>query len=235
MYACLADGLAAAVNVGVRPTFQTGRGELIEAHLIDFEGDLYGHVMCLEFLARLRGERRFETPAALVEQMRADVEQARALVPASASARARIAAERAPLLLAFRSRMTMTTERKREIAGRFGASERDTGNTKVQVALLTERIDELTERLRAQRKDHHSRRGLLMLVGRRRRFLDYLQRTDLEGYEPSSRSSGCASETGPYGRHPCGSGRLPSAKLLSFGYENELKRLRRPTGGEGRQ
>lgn len=78
--------------------------------------------------------------------------------------------------------MTMTSERKREIAAKFGASETDTGNTKVQVALLTERINHLTEHLREQKKDHHSRRGLLMLVGRRRRFLDYLQRNDLEGY-----------------------------------------------------
>jgi small subunit ribosomal protein S15 len=78
--------------------------------------------------------------------------------------------------------MTITTERKREIAAKFGSGEHDTGNTKVQVALLTERINHLTEHLREQSKDHHSRRGLLMLVGRRRRFLDYLQRKDLEGY-----------------------------------------------------
>jgi small subunit ribosomal protein S15 len=78
--------------------------------------------------------------------------------------------------------MTMTSERKREITTQFGANEHDTGSTKVQVALLTERINELTEHLRAQSKDHHSRRGLLMLVGQRRRMLDYLQRKDLEGY-----------------------------------------------------
>jgi small subunit ribosomal protein S15 len=78
--------------------------------------------------------------------------------------------------------MTITADRKRELAAQFGASERDTGSTKVQVALLTERINHLTEHLRAQKHDHHSRRGLLMLVGRRRRFLDYLQRSDLEGY-----------------------------------------------------
>ena len=77
---------------------------------------------------------------------------------------------------------TITTERKREIAAQFGAGEQDTGSTKVQIALLTERINHLTEHLRAQSKDHHSRRGLLMLVGRRRRFLDYLQREDLDGY-----------------------------------------------------
>lgn len=78
--------------------------------------------------------------------------------------------------------MILTSERKHEITAKFGANEKDTGNTKVQVALLTERINGLTEHLREQTKDHHSRRGLLMLVGRRRRFLDYLQRTDLEGY-----------------------------------------------------
>ncbi|HMD56353.1 MAG TPA: 30S ribosomal protein S15 [Solirubrobacteraceae bacterium] len=76
----------------------------------------------------------------------------------------------------------ITSERKRAIAAKFGASEKDTGSTKVQVALLTERINHLTEHLREQNKDHHSRRGLLMLVGKRRRFLDYLQREDLEGY-----------------------------------------------------
>jgi small subunit ribosomal protein S15 len=78
--------------------------------------------------------------------------------------------------------MELTTERKREIAGRFGASENDTGNAKVQVALLSERISHLTEHLREHRGDHHSRRGLLRLVGRRRRLLAYLQRRDLEGY-----------------------------------------------------
>ncbi|HEX3911050.1 MAG TPA: 30S ribosomal protein S15 [Solirubrobacteraceae bacterium] len=76
----------------------------------------------------------------------------------------------------------ITTERKREIATKFGANEQDTGATEVQIALLTERINHLTEHLRAQKKDHHSRRGLLMLVGRRRRFLDYLQKKDLDGY-----------------------------------------------------
>ena len=69
-----------------------------------------------------------------------------------------------------------------EIAAKFGANENDTGSTQVQVALLTERINHLTEHLRTHSHDHHSRRGLLMLVGQRRRFLNYLQRSDLEGY-----------------------------------------------------
>jgi riboflavin kinase/FMN adenylyltransferase len=80
VYACLADGRPAAVSVGVRPTFTTGRGELIEAYLLDFDGDLYGQALCLEFLERLRGERRFDTAEALVEQMHRDVARTRELV-----------------------------------------------------------------------------------------------------------------------------------------------------------
>jgi riboflavin kinase/FMN adenylyltransferase len=84
IYACLANGHPAAVSIGVRPTFKTGRGELIEAYLLDFEGDLYETELRLDFLHRLRGERRFESPAALVEQMRRDVARTRELVDAHA-------------------------------------------------------------------------------------------------------------------------------------------------------
>jgi riboflavin kinase / FMN adenylyltransferase len=80
VYACLADGKPAAVSIGVRPTFKTGRGELIEAYLLDFDGDLYGQELCLEFIERLRGERRFDTAEALVEQMHRDVARTRELV-----------------------------------------------------------------------------------------------------------------------------------------------------------
>ena len=86
--------------------------------------------------------------------------------------------------------MTLTAEDKREIAGRFGKNEQDTGSTEVQVALLTRRINQLTEHLRTHKHDHHSRRGLLMLVGRRRRFLDYLQRSDLDRYRALVRELG---------------------------------------------
>jgi small subunit ribosomal protein S15 len=86
--------------------------------------------------------------------------------------------------------MTMTQERKQELVAKFGETPADTGKTEVQVALLTERINELTEHLRTHSKDHHSRRGLLMLVGRRRRFLNYLQRTDLERYRTVIRELG---------------------------------------------
>ena len=78
--------------------------------------------------------------------------------------------------------MTLTKEAKLEIIGRHGCSQADTGSPQVQIALLTKRINELTEHLRAHPKDHYSRRGLLKLVGRRRRFLNYLQRKDVEGY-----------------------------------------------------
>ena len=77
---------------------------------------------------------------------------------------------------------TLTAERKQEIVTRFGDNDQDTGNAKVQIALMTERINDLTEHLREHKKDHHSRRGLLMLVGRRRRLLNYLQRNDLDAY-----------------------------------------------------
>jgi small subunit ribosomal protein S15 len=86
--------------------------------------------------------------------------------------------------------MTMTLERKQEIVSKFGANDADTGNSRVQIALMTERINELTEHLRTHHKDHHSRRGLLMIVGRRRRLLNYLQRTDLEGYRSLVRELG---------------------------------------------
>lgn len=78
--------------------------------------------------------------------------------------------------------MLETKIQKAEIVGKFGKTAADTGSTQVQVALLTERINHLTEHLREHKKDHHSRRGLLKLVGKRRRLLDYLRNRDLDGY-----------------------------------------------------
>lgn len=78
--------------------------------------------------------------------------------------------------------MTLTKDRKAELVGKYGRGERDTGSPEVQVALMTERINELTDHLRTHSKDHHSRRGLLMLVGKRRRLLRYLERHDVERY-----------------------------------------------------
>ena len=79
VYAAFADGIPAAVNVGVRPTFETGRGVLIEAYLIDHDADLYGHTLRIAFIARLRGERRFPGVEELVAQMHRDVDEARRL------------------------------------------------------------------------------------------------------------------------------------------------------------
>lgn len=79
VYAAFANGRPAAVNVGVRPTFETGRGLLVEAHLLDFDGELYGETLRIAFIARLRGERRFPSAEELVDQMREDVEVAREL------------------------------------------------------------------------------------------------------------------------------------------------------------
>jgi small subunit ribosomal protein S15 len=78
--------------------------------------------------------------------------------------------------------VSLTKEKKNEVISKFAAHEGDTGSPEVQVALLTARINELTEHLRTHRKDHHSRRGLLMLVGQRRRLLNYLSRQDVERY-----------------------------------------------------
>jgi len=79
IYVASSDGACAAVSIGVRPTFGTGRALLVEAYLIDRQVDLYGQTLRLDFLSRLRGERRFESRDALVEQMRRDVDRAREL------------------------------------------------------------------------------------------------------------------------------------------------------------
>ena len=76
----------------------------------------------------------------------------------------------------------ISKEKKAEIIKTYGRTPEDTGSPEVQVALLTERITELTEHLKVNKKDHHSRRGLLKMVGQRRHLLEYLKKKDLEGY-----------------------------------------------------
>jgi small subunit ribosomal protein S15 len=78
--------------------------------------------------------------------------------------------------------MALIREPKQQLIADFRRSDEDTGSPEVQVAILSRRINELTEHLKANRKDHHSRRGLLRMVGRRRRLLDYLRREDVERY-----------------------------------------------------
>lgn len=76
----------------------------------------------------------------------------------------------------------ISKEKKAEIIAKYGRTPNDTGSPEVQIALLTERINELTEHLKTHKKDHHSRRGLLKMVGQRRGLLDYLKRTDIDRY-----------------------------------------------------
>lgn len=78
--------------------------------------------------------------------------------------------------------MTFDAERKREVIDKFRLHERDTGSPEVQIALLSERIGYLTEHFKIHKKDHHSRRGLLKLVGQRRKLLNYIKRKDVERY-----------------------------------------------------
>jgi riboflavin kinase/FMN adenylyltransferase len=87
VYAAWAHGHPAAVNVGVRPTFATGRGLLVEAYLLDYEGDLYGETLRIAFLQRLRGEKRFDSVDELVAQMRLDVQRARQITSATVPGR----------------------------------------------------------------------------------------------------------------------------------------------------
>ncbi|MGD9571556.1 MAG: 30S ribosomal protein S15 [Thermoleophilia bacterium] len=84
----------------------------------------------------------------------------------------------------------LTKDAKAEVIGGHRRHESDTGSPQVQIAILTERINQLTEHLKSHGKDHHSRRGLLQMVGRRRRLLNYLQKTDLDGYRELTKKLG---------------------------------------------
>lgn len=86
--------------------------------------------------------------------------------------------------------MPLTAPQKTEIVEKYGRDGTDTGSTAVQVALLTKRIDELSQHLQNHKKDHHGRRGLLMMVGKRKRLLSYLERTDYDAYKELIQSLG---------------------------------------------
>ena len=79
--------------------------------------------------------------------------------------------------------MSITKEKKTELIGNFKINEKDTGSADVQVAIITERINNLTSHLKTNKKDHHSRNGLLHLVGQRKKLLDYLKKNDLKRYQ----------------------------------------------------
>jgi len=84
----------------------------------------------------------------------------------------------------------LSKDAKNSVIGTHRRHDTDTGSPQVQVAILTERINGLTEHLKTHKKDHHSRRGLLQMVGRRRRLLNYMQRTDLDGYRELTKTLG---------------------------------------------
>lgn len=84
----------------------------------------------------------------------------------------------------------LSKDAKNSVIGTHRRHETDTGSPQVQIAILTERINGLTEHLKTHKKDHHSRRGLLQMVGRRRRLLNYMQRTDLDGYRELTKTLG---------------------------------------------
>lgn len=86
--------------------------------------------------------------------------------------------------------MAVSKERKAELVAQYGASDKDSGSAEVQVALLTERIKGLTEHMKAHPKDFHTRRGLLMLVGKRRRLLSYIKARNIEDYRTLIKSLG---------------------------------------------
>ena len=86
--------------------------------------------------------------------------------------------------------MSIEREQKKQILGEFGRHEKDTGSSEAQIALMTARITELTEHFKVHKKDHHSLRGLLKIVGRRRRLLSYLRRHDIERYRTLIKSLG---------------------------------------------
>ena len=178
--------LTAAVNVGVRPQFVTGRGELIEAYLLDFEGDLYGMEL---------GSSSASACAARSDSSRSTRSSTR--WAATPTPPANCSKARRSRVLPSPRRMTLTQESQGRVYARWGSTPEDTGNTRVQIALLTARINELTDHLRTHRKDHHSRRGLLMLVGKRRRLLNYLQRHDLEAYRELIRELSDSVASGP--------------------------------------
>ena len=156
----------AVINVGVRPTFSSGQ-LAVEAHIIEFTGDLYGKTLRIRTVEKLREEQRFPSLDTLVEQLEKDVERAREVIQST---------ENGGRLL------SITAERSRELTAKYGRNETDSGAVAVQIAILSERIGKLTTHLQAHRQDFATRRGLLQLIGRRRRLQRYYQKKNPEGY-----------------------------------------------------
>ena len=170
-----------------------GQGSaLLEVNLFDFDGDLYGQRLRMEFVRRLRGERKFGSAAALVSQMERDAATSAGMILAGS---ARVTAlnglpaytpaepeENKTNRIVWRAGCRWRGKPRKASSRSNAVHEGDTGSPEVQIALLTERIPGLTEHLRSFPKDNHSRRGLLKLVGHRRRLLAYLMRNDNDRY-----------------------------------------------------
>ena len=195
----------AAVSVGTNPTF-SGRTRTVEAFVLDTEADLYGQHVAVDFVARIRGQEKFASVDDLVDgdgrRHRAGPHDPRRPVAAISQlsrGAARLHADQAcaavrggSALGAWRPHtrgpidgdcfVALTAEQKKDILGQYGLHDTDTGSPEAQVALLTKRIADLTEHLKVHKHDHHSRRGLLLLVGRRRRLLKYVAQVDVERY-----------------------------------------------------
>ncbi len=211
-----AEGHPSAISVGQPPTFQDADdgSPLVEAYLLDFDGDLYGEPARVSFEAWIRPQRAFDDLDALKAQMSEDVGRGRPSVarlltqahrspghvlPVRVSCLERAvwsAPERAPGHAAGTGRRPPGTPPgrpdhlsrfrrmpdKEAIITENRLHPTDTGSPEVQIALLTDRISHLTEHLREHSGDHHTRRGLMKLIGRRRRLLDYIAHNDVARY-----------------------------------------------------
>ena len=209
IYACWASVWPArserwmgALHIGPRPTFP-GAEPTIEVHLLDYDGDLYGSTLHLDLVERLRDVDAFGSVEALRESdaagrgpharhpdgRRASVREKRpglnlptdltTIKGCTPLRGAPLQEKSAPLRGDTDARMGIN---KQEIVRKYQPHEKGAGAVPVQIALLTARINHLRDHFRAHRHDHHSRRGLLKMVGRRRRLLEYLKRTDVDGY-----------------------------------------------------
>ncbi len=180
--------------------------------MLDYAGDLYGQEIGVEFVRRLRPMEKFDSIEALVEQMAPRCRARHAplwldrshllstdILGCGPRVFALTTEPADPPQCAFHllpchrpvGRACTTTEEKsvplasdvkKQIIAEYGSNEADTGSAEVQVAMLSRRISDLTEHLKMHKHDHHSRRGLLLLVGQRRRLLNYLARTDITRY-----------------------------------------------------
>ena len=140
-------------NVGHKPTIGH-YNKNVETHIFDFDKELYGKQITVEFLQKTRDEVKFDSVRDLSEQIIRDKENLNMI----------------------------TKEQKTAIIKEYATKEGDTGSPEVQVAILTARINDLNEHLKIHKKDHHSRRGLLKMVGQRRNLLKYLKNVDVERY-----------------------------------------------------